>query len=91
MKDATMNLQDHAADAVLTKVGYVAQGGAVVSAGSGIVLGLTQAEWTVIGIIGGLVVSVIFGCVHAVISWHFKAEHLRLAAGRARGFLDEDA
>ena len=83
-----MNLHDHAADAVLTKVSYVTTGAASVAAGSGVVLGLTQAEWAVFGIIGGFVVAVVGVIANSVISWHFKSKHYRLQEAKAMGVLD---
>lgn len=53
--------------------------------GSGVAMyfGLTPSDWSVVGIIGGLLVGVAGVVVKAAIDWHFKAAHLKLAQDRA--------
>lgn len=75
---------EHAPDtvAVAGKVAsaatYVGSGTAFVS-GAAKVFGFTQAEWAVIGVIGGLLVAV----GGFVVNWIYRHKHYRLAVKRA--------
>lgn len=67
---------------LVEKVANAAIGG---GSGAAVVFGLTPSEWSVIGVIGGLVVAV----AGLVVQVMFKQAHLKLARERA-GFSDED-
>lgn len=74
-------LDQHTAT-VAEKVASAAQwsgvGTAVVSGGAKF-LGLTQSEWSIVGVVGGLIVGVLGLVVNAWMTWHFKNKHYRLA------------
>ena len=82
---------DHAPEAVTVgaKLATTATySGATVSVVSGVakVFGLTEAEWAVIGVIGGLIV----GVVGLAVNWCYQHKHYKLAERRA-GFSDSMA
>lgn len=68
MNDAQLT----ASEKIATAAQYVGSGTA---AGSGLVFGLTAAEWSIIGVIGGL----LFAAAGYFTSTWFKAQHLKLA------------
>lgn len=79
---------DHAPEAVTAgaKLATTATyAGSTVSIVSGVakVFGLTQAEWAVIGVIGGLIV----GVIGLAVNWCYRHKHYKLAERRA-GFSD---
>ena len=67
-----------AAGKVASAATYVGSGTAFVS-GAAEVFGFTPAEWSVIGVIGGLLVAV----VGAVVNLIYRHKHYRLAVQRA--------
>jgi hypothetical protein len=80
-------LPQEATEAAITKVALTVQNaGAAVAVGSGTanafnqVLGLTPSQWTVVGIIGGLVVGAIGMLANVAINAWFKHQQLKLLA-----------
>lgn len=63
-----------AAAAVLEKTTYTASGGAIF-------FGLTANEFAAIG---GLIIAALSLLANLIITWHFKAQHLRLARERVQ-------
>lgn len=55
------------------------------ASGGGLVLGLTTAQWSVVGIIGGLSIAAVAAVVKACTDWYFQSQHLKLAERAARG------
>lgn len=77
-------------EAVITKVATAATyAGATTAAGSGLssdlVFGLTSAQWSVVGVIGGLVLAVLGFAVNV----YFRRQHLKLAIARAYASLED--
>lgn len=70
---------------VATAATYAGSTVSIVS-GAAKVFGLTQAEWAVIGVIGGLIV----GVVGLAVNWCYRHKHYKLAERRA-GFSDSMA
>lgn len=66
---------------IVEKVANIAIGG---GSGTAVIFGLTPSEWSVVGVIGGLVVAV----AGLVVQVWFKNQHLKLAQSRA-GLVDE--
>lgn len=67
---------------VATAATYAGSTVSIVS-GAAKVFGLTQAEWAVIGVVGGLVV----GVAGLAIQWCYRHKHFKLAERRS-GFSD---
>ncbi len=77
---------EHASEAAAAKAATAATyvgGGTAALSGAAKVFGLTQDEWAVLGIIGGLLV----GVAGLVIQWWYRHKHYSLAERRA-GFSD---
>lgn len=78
-----MQLQQTAVEETITKAATAAQyagaGGAVVS-GAAPVFGFTPSEWSVIGVIGGLLIAL---AGYLTTAW-FKHQHLKLAIEASR-------
>lgn len=68
----------NAAGKVASAATYVGSGTAFVS-GAAKVFGFTQAEWAVIGVIGGLLVAV----GGFIVNWIYRHKHYQLAVKRA--------
>jgi cytochrome c biogenesis protein CcdA len=55
--------------------------------GGGILTSVTSAmtrdDWQVVGILSGIAIGLLGVAVKAMIDWHFKSEHLKLAQSRA--------
>jgi hypothetical protein len=66
-------------------IGKVANAAIASGSGTAVVFGLTPSEWSVIGVIGGLMVAV----AGLIVQVWFKNAHLQLARERA-GIEDED-
>lgn len=63
---------------------YTGSAGAI-SAGISTVLGLTPSEWSVIGVIGGLVIALL----GFIVNIYFKRQHLLIAQRKAEANPDE--
>lgn len=74
-----MSIINDAADAAHKAASVATYGGAGVS----VYFGLTPGEWQIVGIVGGLVIGVLGWATNAVMNFHFKQQHLKLARSRA--------
>jgi hypothetical protein len=61
---------------LIEKAANVATAG---GSGTAVVFGLTPSEWSVVGVIGGLIVAI----AGLLVNIHFKQKHLQLARERA--------
>jgi hypothetical protein len=80
-----MTLHEHATEALAIKAAALLQnGGGAVAAGSAAAryMGLTPDQWTIAGIIGGLVVAVLGLVLRTALDWYFRSQHLKLARER---------
>jgi hypothetical protein len=75
-------LQQQATEAAITKI---ATGAQYTGAGSAVYFGLSAGEWSVVGIISGIVVAV----GGFIVNWYYREQHLRL--DRARRVLWNEA
>lgn len=62
-------------DAQITAAEKVANAAQYVGGGGAVIFGLTPSEWSVIGVIGGL----LFAAAGFLMTAWFKAQHLKLA------------
>jgi F0F1-type ATP synthase assembly protein I len=80
---ATMHsLPQQATEAAITKAATAAQAaGSTVAAasGTGLVLGLTTTQWSVVGILGGLIVALAGVIAKTWVDIYFRAQHLKLS------------
>lgn len=72
-----MSIEQHFTEAAVTKAATTAQ---YAGSGSAVAFGMTGTEWSVIGVIGGLIVAVL----GFVVNWFYKERHYRLAEAKAR-------
>lgn len=64
---------------------YGGAGGAVVSGAADTLLGMSPGEWSIVGVIGGLVIALLGFAVNV----YFKHQHLVIAMKNARANPDE--
>ncbi|MDE1545933.1 hypothetical protein PTW32_10925 [Dechloromonas agitata] len=79
-----MDYKQSAAEIAANKATFVASG-------ASIFLGLTANE---IAALGGLVVALLALIINAVMNWHFKSQHLKIARAKALADgaeIDDDA
>lgn len=72
-----MNIEPQAAEAMVTKAATTAQ---YAGSSGAVAFGLTGTEWSVVGVIGGLVIAFLGFAVN----WYYRDQHLKLAAAKAR-------
>lgn len=72
-----MNLTD-TADMAHRAASAAVAGGASLSAGSGVLMYFSPAQWQVIGILGGLVIGLLGLVVNAGINFYFRHKELKL-------------
>jgi len=79
-----MSLQQHVTEAAVTKAATTAQ---YAGSSTAVAFGMTGTEWSVIGVVGGLIVAILGFAVN----WFYKERHYRLAQEKSRGWsaLDE--
>jgi hypothetical protein len=81
---------------IVDKASEVAIGGGVgvaMTSGGALYLGLTSAQWSAVGVVGGLLVAVVGLIVKTVVDIYFKQQHLKIVQARAEalaGLIDED-
>ena len=73
MNDTHQQIVETAATRVATAAQYTGSGGAVA-------FGLSSTEWSVVGVIGGLLIA-FFGFM---VNWYYRERHYRLAEAKAR-------
>jgi hypothetical protein len=80
------------AEAAQRAASAVMYGGAGVSAASGgsMFIGVSVAQWQIVGIFGGLVLGLLGLVVNAAINFYFQYKRLKLAEAHARKGLGED-
>jgi cytochrome c biogenesis protein CcdA len=57
-------------------------------ASASIYFGFSPGEWQIIGIVGGLLIGLLGWATNAVLNYHFKNQHLKLAQSRAAALAD---
>jgi uncharacterized membrane protein len=67
-----MSLHEQATEAAVTKAATAAQ---YVGSGGALVFGLTANQWSVLGIIAGIVIALL----GFLVNWYYRDQHLRLA------------
>jgi hypothetical protein len=80
-------LPQQATELALSKAATMAEKGGVVLAtgsGAGLWLGWTSAQWSVAGIIGGLVIGLIGVLLKTGVDIYFRAQHLKLTRAAMR-------
>jgi hypothetical protein len=78
---------EHVAEVALA-VASAAKATGYAGAGTAVLFGLTQGEWSIIGIIGGLAIGAVGMGVNAGITYYFKRQHYLLAA-RGKAALED--
>jgi hypothetical protein len=76
---ATDTVKEQVAEAAIA-VASGAKALGYTGAGTAVVFGLNQGEWSIVGIIGGLAIGALGLFINAGITYYFKRQHLRLAA-----------
>jgi hypothetical protein len=74
-------IQQHATEAAAAAASG-AKAMTYTGAGTAVYFGLTNGQWSVVGVIGGLILGALGLIVNAGITFYFKRQHLKLAARR---------
>ncbi len=70
-----MSLQQQATEAMVTKAATTAQ---YTGSSTAVAFGMTGTEWSVVGVIGGLVIALLGFAVN----WYYRAQHLAVSKSR---------